>query len=399
LKRRALVRAARHVAFRAALPLALVVACVAAIVWPSDARALDRNFVGSAQVDYSFVPLHHDAKAFPNSFDGFTMELAGKLAVDFNDHLSANLKVCFGCHGFEADMMYFDYRVADELNIRAGRFSPSFGAFNLRHDPANHRTSDKPLPYDMGRMLHMRQWNMGVLPAPFPDNGVEVNGTHAFGRAQMDYAVYAVSGFKAAAGATDIDFALSRSPAQYYVDNNARPTGGGRLSLTLKLGESSDMVLGGSAMYGNYDPDNKLAYLIFGGDLTFRFDRTNVRLEYLARRTEFDTTNQAAYKYTIDPSHGDFFMKHGAYVEIEHPVTRDLDLVLRGDGMLRLGNVTADSQLSFRSTVVRGTLGFAYVVIGGLRVKGSTEIWKFSDADETNRSLELGFHAALVGTF
>ena len=82
--------------------------------------------------------------------------------------ISANMKVCYGCHGFEADMMYFDVRVADELNFRVGRFSPSFGAFNLRHDPANHRLSDKPLPYDMGRMLRMRQWNMSVLPEPVP---------------------------------------------------------------------------------------------------------------------------------------------------------------------------------------------------------------------------------------
>ena len=37
-----------------------------------------------------------------------------------------------------------------------GRFTPSFGDFPVRHDPANHRTNDKPLPYDMGRMLHIR---------------------------------------------------------------------------------------------------------------------------------------------------------------------------------------------------------------------------------------------------
>ena len=59
----------------------------------------------------------------------------------------------------------------------------------MRHDPANHNTSDKPLVYDMGRMLRLRQWNEGVLPAPWVDNGVEINGTHFFGkRAQFDYA-------------------------------------------------------------------------------------------------------------------------------------------------------------------------------------------------------------------
>ena len=155
--------------------LSTLMAALLALATP--ASAIERNFAGSAQLDYQFVPTARDAKASPSTFDGFTMEFAGKLAVDFSDKISANMKVCYGCHGFEADMMYFDLRVADELNFRVGRFSPSFGAFNLRHDPANHRLSDKPLPYDMGRMLRMRQWKHGVLPSPFPDNGLEVNGT------------------------------------------------------------------------------------------------------------------------------------------------------------------------------------------------------------------------------
>ena len=66
-------------------------------------------------------------------------------------------------------MAFFDLRVNDELNFRVGRFTPAFGEFPLRHDPANHRTSDKPLPYDMGRMLHLQEFNLGVLPAPWGD--------------------------------------------------------------------------------------------------------------------------------------------------------------------------------------------------------------------------------------
>src|SRR5678809_642398 len=170
-----------------AVALAMLVATCFALVTP--ASALERNFAGSAQLDYHFVPTAKDVKTFPKAFDGFTMEFAAKLAIDFSEHVSANIKVCYGCHGFEADMMYFDVRVADELNFRVGRFSPSFGAFNLRHDPANHRTSDKPLPYDMGRMLRLRQWGMSVLPSPFPDNGVEINGSKFAGALQVDYAI------------------------------------------------------------------------------------------------------------------------------------------------------------------------------------------------------------------
>jgi hypothetical protein len=379
--------------------LAIVLAALLALVSP--ASALEKNFAGSAQLDYHFVPTNRDAKAFPKAFDGFTMEFAGKLAVDFSERVSANMKVCYGCHGFEADMMYFDLRVADELNFRIGRFSPTFGAFNLRHDPANHRLSDKPLPYDMGRMLRMRQWNMSVLPSPFPDNGIEINGSKYFGSSlQLDYALYGVTGFKADARPTDIDFKLSRTPATYYVDNNARPTAGGRLALTLKLGEASDATLGASSMFGTYDPENQETYLILGTDLSLRLDKTNIRFEYLGRRTTFDTTNRTAFKYVVADKRGDFSMKHGGYAEIEHALTPELDLIGRVDGMYRVGNLEAASELTRRSSVFRYTIGTAYAIERGLRIKLSTELWEFSDRDIlSGRKIELSMHTALAGSF
>jgi hypothetical protein len=379
--------------------LATLFAALLALATP--ASAIERNFAGSAQLDYNFVPTARSAKASPSTFDGFTMEFAGKLAVDFSERVSANMKVCYGCHGFEADMMYFDVRVADELNFRVGRFSPSFGAFNLRHDPANHRLSDKPLPYDMGRMLRMRQWNMSVLPSPFPDNGLEVNGTKWLGSSvQFDYAAYAVSGFKADPKPLDIDFKASRTPAAYYVDDNARPTFGGRMALTFKVGETSDLTLGASAMYGTYDPNNDQSYAIVGGDATLRLDKTNIRAEYLGRRTEFSTIDRTVFKYVVADSRGDFSMKHGAYLEVEQSLTPDLDLVGRVDGMFRVGNVEAASELSRRSSVFRYTLGTAYAIERGLRIKFSTELWEFSDRDGlTGRKVELSMHTALAGSF
>lgn len=387
---------------RARMLLVMLSAMVAALLaLASPASAIERNFAGSAQLDYHFVPTARSAKAFPNTFDGFTMEFAGKLAVDFSEKVSANMKVCYGCHGFEADMMYFDIRVVDELNFRVGRFSPSFGAFNLRHDPANHRLSDKPLPYDMGRMLRMRQWNMSVLPSPFPDNGMEINGTKWLGSSvQLDYAVYGVTGFKADKNPTDIDFKLSRSPQAYYVDQNARPTVGARLALTFKLGDTSDLTLGTSSMYGTYDLNNDQSYLILGGDATLRFDKTNIRAEYLGRRTEMSTVDKTIYKYVVPGENGDFSMKHGAYLEVEQALTPELDLLGRVDGLFRVGNVEAASELSRRSSVFRYTIGTAYAIERGLRIKLSTELWEFSDRDATTgRKLELSMHTGLAGSF
>lgn len=380
--------------------VALVALFAALFAWITPARALERNFAGSAQLDYAFVPTAQNMKTSPKAIDGFTMELAGKLAVDFSEHVSANLKVCYGCHGFEADMMYFDVRVADELNFRIGRFSPSFGAFNLRHDPANHRLSDKPLPYDMGRMLRMRQWNLSVLPSPFPDNGIEINGATSGETVQLDYAVYGVTGFKGDLRPTDLNFQLSRRPDAYYTDNNGRPTVGARLALTIKLGEASDLTAGVSGMGGTYDPENHETYYIGGADVSARFDKTNIRLEYLTRRTSFDIGDKAVYKYFVAAESGNFSMKHGAYAEIEHGLTPDLDLIGRVDGMFRLGNVEAASELTRKSSVIRYTVGTAYAIERGLRLKFSTELWQFSNEDlSSRRNIELSMHGALAGSF
>jgi hypothetical protein len=381
------------------LALAMVLAA-----W--SAYAVDRNFAGSAQVDYFFVPtsggnLNGGAPPGHYGFDGFTIEASEKVAVDVSDHLSANVKVCFGCHGFELDMAYADYRFADELNIRAGRFSPSFGAFNLRHDVANHKLSDKPLPYDMGRMLRMQTWGLGVLPSPFPDNGVEIDGTHWFGDGtQLDYAAYAVAGFRTSTThPLDIDFALSHSI--YYVDDNAMPAGGGRLALTQKLGELSDLTIGASGMYGTYDPNNAFAYRILGADISLRVKLTAIRLEYLVRRTDIDTSQPTLL--ALPASTSPYVDKHGAYLEVEQPLTSALDLVLRADGLLRIGNFAANAAeqvpLSQRSWVARYTVGMNYAFERAFRLKLSTELWQFSNADDDGHTLAVGTHVAFVAAF
>jgi hypothetical protein len=381
---------------------------------PGGAMAQDRNFAASAQLDYHFVPAEPSAPVAPapaTTFEGFTLEAATKIAADISDHLSANVKVCYGCHGFELDMAYFDLRAFDELNLRVGRFSPTFGAFNLRHDPANHMTSDKPLPYDMGRMLRKGDWHEGVLPSPFPMNGAEINGTHWAGSsAQLDYAAYIATGFKndVDPNPTDLDFQESHLP--YYVTSNPRPAAGARLALTFKIGGSADTTIGASALGGTYDPHDRLSYAIVGADWSVRIGRTALRMEYLVRRQQMDTSNPDIFKYAVAPSNGDFVAKHGGYVEIEVPITDKLDALGRADALYRVGNVANPaagsgnelatySPLSSESYVVRETFALAYALERNFRFKGSVEGWEFSYADPTGRSALLSFHLGAVGSF
>jgi hypothetical protein len=381
------------------------VSVVAALVWalfegPAAADrgfTVDRTFAGSVQLDEHVAPTLQSSDARARVFDGFTTEISLKLAADLTEHFSANVKVCYGCHGFEADMAYLDLRLQDELNLRIGRFSPSFGAFNLRHDPANHKLPDKPLPYDMGRMLRMRDWNLGVLPSPFPDNGAEINGTHWFGdAAQLDYAVYAVSGLKGDDNQIDLDFIQSRNGNLYYVDNNGTPAGGARIAITGKINPFTDLTVGASGMYGLFDPQNRLSYAIVGADLWLRVGRTNLRAEWLVRRQEFDTSDPTIFKYAVS-ANGNFFVKHGAYVELEQPLGPDLDAIVRVDGLVRLGNVAPTSPLSNEAFLVRYTVGASYALTRGVRFKLAPELWQFDYRDVTGRKLEASLHVAIVG--
>lgn len=364
---------------------------------PIYARALEvaeRHLAGSVQLDY----LATRRKSAPDQgLAGATVELSLKMTLDFGEHVSSNIKVCFACHGFDVGMAFFDLRVADELNIRGGRFTPAFGSFPLRHDPANHSTSDKPLAYDMGRMVHLRDWNEGVLPAPWVDNGIEVNGSHFFNkRAQLDYALYAINGPKGDNDGVDLDFKQSRSGERYYADNNSEPTLGGRLSATLVLGEGNILAVGGSGMAGHYDPAGKLSFSIVGADASLQLGRVVLRAEALRRRTEMSLGDDPASRFRYGPVGGKystFAIKDGFDAEAEIRLGK-LELIGRWDGLRRVGNVLATSELRSESAVLRYTAAAAYKLSGALRLKTSVELYDFSDFED-----ELAFHLGVAGPF
>jgi hypothetical protein len=379
----------------AALAAGALVVAAAVGVASAQGDRFRHNFAGSVQIDYLAVPTERIAA--DQGFDGATVELSLKLAVDVGDHMSASVKICVACHGLEVGMAFFDVRLADELNVRVGRFTPGFGSFPLRHDPANHRTSDKPLPYDMGRMLRLREWNMSILPAPWVDNGIEVSGTVFADVAQLDYAAYAVGGPKAGADAVDFDFIQSRSPDRYYLDNNSEPSVGARVAGTMETAGGLLGTVGLSGMAGRYDPDRRLAFFIVGADAVVQLYSFTLRAEYLLRRTEMSLGDDPAARFRYGPDEDgtfdDFFTKDGFYAELERGLG-DFDLIGRFDGMRRFGNVLATSPLRKESLLLRYTAAAAYRLPNSLRLKASTELYDFSDFED-----ELALHLGIAGAF
>ncbi len=363
---------------------------------PKPQTGFRRNFAGSIQLDYMAVPSEKTARRI--AFDGATAEVSLKIAMDFNSRISSNVKMCVACHGFEVGMAFFDIRVADELNFRVGRFTPTFGEFPVRHDPANHRTSDKPLPYDMGRMLRANDWNQGVLPAPWVDNGVEINGTHYFGeKLQTSYALFAVGGPRAASDPVDFDFKQSRSGEAYYIDNNSRPVLGGQAVISVLSGKLG-FSLGASAMRGTYDPEHRLPFSMFGAHLILRLKDVFLRFEYLSRKTKMAMGDAPETEFKYGPGangvYDPYFVKDGAYAELEVPLHQRLTLVLREDGLRRRGNVLNTSELRSDSALLRHTVGVAIGLGQSVRVKLSYELYDFSDFED-----ESVIHTGIAGPF
>ncbi len=378
------------------IPLILLTT-LAVISGNANAQEHERNFAGSVQLDYLAIPTEEVGRT--QSLDGATVELSLKLAVDFDEHVSSNVKVCVACHGLEIGMAFLDVRSSDLLNFRVGRFTPQFGSFPLRHDPANHRTSDKPLPYDMGRMLRSNEWNMSVLPTPWVDNGIEISGTKFSGdSARFDYAFYAIGGPKGSIDAVDFDFIQSRSRDRYYVDNNSRPSLGAKLGTAFDLSDDFSVALGLSGMAGHYDPQNELGYVLLGADLQLRFKRIYWRNEYLVRRTEMSLGDDPASRFKYGPgadgSFDRYSIKDGFYSELEAPVSDKVDLIARWDGMRRIGNVVVTSPLRSTSAILRYTAALAYRLDMGLRIKSSVEFYDFSDFED-----EVAMHLGLAGPF
>src|SRR5262249_16658940 len=85
--------------------LAWLGAAALAATAAAGADELQRNFAGSIQADYMAVPTEDVARKI--AFDGATIELSMKLAIDFGPNTSANVKVCYACHGFEVGMAFF----------------------------------------------------------------------------------------------------------------------------------------------------------------------------------------------------------------------------------------------------------------------------------------------------
>lgn len=318
------------------------------------------DWSGSVSVDQKIMDVEKPeqlAKA------GTVVEVALKATVDVSDHLTASVKVCTSCHGATVDQAYAEIRAHPLANVEAGRINVPFGDYYLRHDPGNDVLQSKPLPYSMGHMLRFQadQFNLGVIPAPYSDQGASLYGDLWIKDSiQWWYAIYVVNGFRAAQP-RDFVFKNQLDDAG-FTDNNDDPAWGARLSVSQDI-----LTMGGSYLRGAYDPASDYDYSAWGVDLALRLGNVQLRSEYLERDTEI----------LVEESR-DNLLKKGFYLQAESPLGRYLTLVGRFDGLLREGDPlgTANDQ---SSGVVRWTLGVNVSPTVDYSFRLGYEYWRFTD--------------------
>ncbi|MBX7097603.1 MAG: hypothetical protein K1X89_07820 [Myxococcaceae bacterium] len=342
-----------------------LVAWVAAV----PAHAATPVFAGSATLDYRLISgPNPPTNPSPLGLAGLAFEISQKIVVELGHGTSFTVKACGGCHGLEVDQAYGELRLHPALNVRAGRINVPFGEFNTRHDPANFAAPSKPMPYAMGDMLEYGPtgFNLGIVPAPYVDNGAEVFGSFELGeQLSLDYSVY---GSKGLAGSNDIDFAASR----LYLDNNRLPAFGGRLVLT-----GDDWAVGASGSAGTYDARDTRWYVMGGGELYARLGSFTFRGEGLFRRTDLDPSVTGYPLPLIDP----WFLKVGWYGEVDWEPLDALVIVARSDGVYRFGAPLPGSQLTGATAgAVRQTVGVLFRAHEHAGLKLGYELWTFTGA-------------------
>lgn len=312
----------------------------------------------------------HD-RSMPN--EGINGEFALSGRVTHRDSgVSANLRVCWGCHGLELEEATFQWRPVEFFVVRAGRMNVHAGSYNARHDFNARPTISKPLTRGMGNMVRQAEFNQGVLPAPYVDNGINLALDLDFGAGSLRLDGFVLTGLEGTGN--DIDFDRSRD----FPDNNAEPSLGAALGLELPV-----LSLNLAYLWGNYDADARRSYQIASADLRAHLGPVTIDAEVAWRQTQHTRAGS--------PGGEDQFWKWGWWVQVGWQVigglhiTGAVDSLAVKDMYLAGFGLTPDPAFAVtddNNRIVRGTLGVSYTTVGGVLLRLNGEYWEFSDFND-----------------
>jgi hypothetical protein len=287
--------------------------------------------------------------------------------------VSANMRVCWGCHQLELEEASFQWQPLSFVTLKAGRMAVNAGSYNTRHDFSVRRTVSKPITRIMGNMPRQTEFNHGVLPAPYVDNGASITAGHRIGRFGLEGEGFVLTGLKGQ-GAADINFITSRQ----FRDNNGEPSVGGRLTF-----DAPHVSTTFAYLWGNYDPNARRSYQIFSADTRIRAGPLTVEAEFALRETEYNDPESSGGEND--------WLKYGWWVSAAWNFTDALYVVGAVDALyvkdIYLSNFgpTPNEALAVtddNNRIVRLTGGVGYTAPGGVMLRASAEFWDFSDFND-----------------
>ncbi|MBX3460581.1 MAG: hypothetical protein KF696_11565 [Planctomycetes bacterium] len=304
--------------------------------------------------------------------EGFVGEFALSGRVTARDYgISAKMRVCWGCHGLDLEEASIQWSPWPWMTARAGRLNVNAGSLNSRHDFSVRRTISKPLTRIMGNMPRAREFNQGVLPAPYSDLGASLAFHWDTGNFGFGIEGFALRGLKGSVTSVDIDFVASRD----WRDSNGEPSFGGRMSFDVPF-----VSLDFAYLWGNYDPGSRRSYHFLSADLVARLGPITLEGEFAFRSTEYQ-----------DPAKADRekdFYKYGAWGQLTWQILEPLSLVIAVDTLhverifLGANGPTVNPALAVtddHNRIVRIQGGVGWTPWGGIMVRVMAEYWEFSD--------------------
>ena len=209
--------------------------------------------------------------------------------------------------------------------------------------------------FNMGRQVDPSNQFLPVLPAPFSDEGVNLDlSLRMFCDCSATLDVYAVNGLQPGGPGTFND-------SRRYYDNNRQPFVGGRVTFG-----NSFARLGGSMMAGEMQDDGSpLVYTRLGGvDLTAKYDDlVRFYFEYAIRSED----SQFAP--------GDRDHIYGIVAEVEVKIFEEIGLLGRYDTLEHRDTFTGDRSID------RFTWGVNAQLPGGSWLLLNHEHWMFNPSD------------------
>lgn len=202
--------------------------------------------------------------------------------ADVSENVKFATEIEFENGGEEIDIEFatIDYLIQEFINLRAGDILLPVGKFNLLHDSPLRDLTDRPLV------------DQYIIPVALHQAGAGIYGTlYPTRLSKLDYELYVTNGFSnynqyqpsGPSGISPINpIQGTRGVSQIFseFDNNTGKAGVGRIAFSPFLG----LEIGGSGIFGAYDPASKRPLAIWA-------------LDWTVQRGPFELIGESAWGY------------------------------------------------------------------------------------------------------